>query len=252
MPVELEAVEMSREDSIAWLTIDRVEKHNALSLQVIEDLITAVEAVHEDDHSRVIVVRGDGKKAFSAGADISEFAERDASEQLHYNRRLGDLCELLDTGPVPTIAGVNGVAFGGGAELLLSCDIRVASTNGSFSEAEINVGVVPMAKRLIDLVGYGVAAELCLTGRTVDADEAADLKIFNRVVEPGDLDEAIREMADSIIEKTSPSVELTKETLVAARDNPTREANVHQLVNFHQAFETDEAQDRIQAFLNRK
>ncbi|THE63022.1 enoyl-CoA hydratase/isomerase family protein [Salinadaptatus halalkaliphilus] len=252
MDAELDVVDVSIEDNIAWATIDRADKHNALSLAVIDDLTTAVETLLTTDDVRLIVVRGAGERAFSAGADVGEFAIREASEQLEYNQRLTELCDLLDSGSKPTIAGVNGVAFGGGAELILACDMRVASTDAAFSEAEINVGVVPLAKRLIDTIGYGQAAELCLTGRTVDAQEGRELGLFNRVVEPEEFEAEIRTLADSVVEKTEPSVRLTKETLVAARDNDLEEATLHQLLNFYEAFETDEADERIQAFLERQ
>lgn len=249
MSLETDTIRVEIDDGIAWTTIDRPEKHNALSLATIDDLAAAVDELESDDDVRVLVLKGAGEKAFSAGADVSEFAERDAAEQLDYNRRLTDLCDTLDTGPKPTIAAVDGVAFGGGAEVILSCDMRIASERAAFSEAEINVGVVPLAKRLMDIVGYATAAELCLTGRTVDADEARDLGIFNRVVDPAELETEVRDLADDIIDKTEPSVRMTKKTLVAARDESTEEANLHQLINFHEAFESEEADERIQAFL---
>lgn len=252
MDSDLETVTISIDDSIAWVTIDRPEKLNALSLQTIEDLLTALDRLESADDVRVLAVRGSGERAFSAGADLSEFAARTAAEQLHYNRRLADLCDRFESAAIPSIAGVNGVAFGGGAELLLTCDICVASTEASFSEAEINVGVTPFAKRLIDTVGYGTAADLCLTGRTVDAEECRQLGLFNRVVEPEELDAEIERVADTLIEKTAESIRLTKQTLVAARDNDMAEAMDHQILNFHDAFETDETQERIQAFLDRQ
>lgn len=252
MDSEFEHVDVSVDADVAWVTIDRAEKHNALSLDVIDELTTVVDTLEATDGIRLVVVRGAGERAFSAGADIGEFAERDATEQLHYNQRLTELCGTLAAGPKPTIAGVNGVAFGGGAELVLACDLRVASTDAAFSEAEINVGVVPLTKRLIDTIGYGPAAELCLTGRTVDAREGHELGIFNRVVEPEDLETAIRELAASIVEKTEPSVRLTKETLVTARDTDLESATLHQLLNFTEAFETEEADERIRSFLDRQ
>jgi enoyl-CoA hydratase/carnithine racemase len=237
-------------DGVGWIIIDRIEKLNALSRATVDELTNAVSNYEKRDDIQVLVIRGAGDKAFSAGADISEFEERSAREQMEYIDAVTGLYDRIDLAEIPVIAAINGVALGGGAELTLSCDIRVATESATFSEAEINVGLVPAANRLISLVGEGIAMELCLTGRQVDAKEAKELGIFNRVVAEEKLKETVIELTEELTSKTAISLKLTKQTVIAARENSQEDATAHNYTNFHRAFEAKETKERIKEFVN--
>src|SRR2546425_3332231 len=169
-----ETILVERRDRVAIITINRPEKRNALNIQTRAEGAAALDELRADDSVRVVVITGAGDKAFIAGADIAEFAERTAIVQREVMLERS-LFNAIDGFPKPIIAMVNGYCLGGGCEVALACDIRIASENASFGQPEINLGIIPGGggtQRLTRLVGEGKAMELILTGEIIDAKTA--------------------------------------------------------------------------------
>ena len=190
-------IRLSRsEDGVATITLDRSNKKNALSIALREEVIDALDHLRSDDSVSCVVVTGEGD-TFSAGFDLSEFAVDDQA----FQRRLWDSSDRFHHAllrfPLPLVAAVNGPALAGGFDLAVLCDLRIASSSARFGHPERSFGDVVYGP-LHDLVGGAIARDLCLTGRTVDANEAHELGLVSRVVAPTELMAVTREIARSI------------------------------------------------------
>ncbi|USX06764.1 enoyl-CoA hydratase/isomerase family protein [Paraburkholderia fungorum] len=181
-------VQLTFEDSLAYLTLNRVEALNALSFEVLREISDAIDQVGASD-ARALVITGGGEKAFCAGADIKELADRDLMRERKGAEFGQATFAKLDRLPVPSIAVVHGYAFGGGLEFALACTFRVATAKAKMGLPEIKLGLIPGyggTQRLPRLIGEARALELILSGRTVDADEALRIGLVNKIVESGD------------------------------------------------------------------
>src|SRR5213083_1499615 len=179
-----ETILVERRDRVAMVTINRPEKRNARNIQTRAEGAAILDELRSDDSVRVVVFTGAGDKAFVAGADIAEFADRTAISQREVMLERG-LFNAVDTFPKPVIAMVNGYCLGGGCELALACDLRIASETASFGQPEINLGIIPGGggtQRLTRLVGEGKAMEMILSGEIIKAQEAYRLGLVNQVV----------------------------------------------------------------------
>ncbi len=205
------------EDHIAFLTLNRPEQANALNRALFLALTSEMEALENDDDVRVIVMTGAGEKAFCAGIDLKERAQMPKHEVLSFRERIIKPCfDALRKSTKPLIAAVNGVAFGGGAELALVCDMRVASERARFAQTEIRWGMIPACgacQRLRMIVGIGRAKEIILTGREVGADEALQWGIYNRVVPAGSLMDETKGLASDIAKNSPVAVKQAKKAV---------------------------------------
>ncbi|MBV9958088.1 MAG: enoyl-CoA hydratase/isomerase family protein, partial [Acidobacteria bacterium] len=199
-----ETLLVERRGRVAIVTINRPEKRNALNIQTREEGAQVLEELRDDESVGVVVFTGAGDKAFIAGADIAEFAGRTALTQRAV--MLGrSLFTAIDSFPKPVIAMVNGYCLGGGCELALACDLRIASESASFGQPEINLGIIPGGggtQRLTRLVGEGKSMELILTGEIIDAHTAYNIGLVNTVVPAADLEARTMELANRIAEKS--------------------------------------------------
>ncbi len=185
------------------LTLNRPEKLNALDRNTLSELHAAFEQARDDVSTRVVIVTGAGDKAFIAGADIAELAALSPVEALAFSRFGQALMTRIERLGKPVIAAVNGFALGGGMELAMACHLRLASTRSKWGQPEINLGVIPGfggTQRLARLAGRAIALDLCLTGRTLDADGALALGIVHSVHAPEDLDGAVNALASKLAE----------------------------------------------------
>jgi len=170
-------------DGIAVVTIHRPEARNAINLEVVNEMHAALQALADDQTTRVLILTGSGRMAFASGADIRELRDRRAADALRGIN--SSLFMAVERFPLPTIAAVSGYALGGGCELALACDLRIAGESARFGQPEVGLGIIPAAGgtyRLPRLVGAGRARELILTGRIIDADEALAIGLVNRLV----------------------------------------------------------------------
>jgi enoyl-CoA hydratase/carnithine racemase len=189
-------------DHTAFLTLNRPEQANSLNRALFLALKGEMEKLDHDDDVRVVVITGAGEKAFCAGIDLKERSQMPKNEILPFRERIIKPCFVsISKFTKPIIAAVNGAAFGGGAELALACDIRVASPRAKFAQSEIRWGMIPACgacQRLRMIVGIGKAKEIIFTGRVVEAEEALKLGIYNRVVPESSLIDDVKKLASEI------------------------------------------------------
>ena len=196
-----ELVRLTLDGPLAVLTLDRPEVMNALSLQTLERLSAHVERLARDPALRVVIVTGAGEKAFCAGADLKERAGFSEQQTRDYVARIGATFEAVAALPMPTIAAINGVAFGGGCELALACDLRVIARGAQMALTETALAIIPGAggtQRLPRVVGVARAKELIFTARRLPAEEALSLGLVNEVCEPAELPARARALAAAI------------------------------------------------------
>jgi enoyl-CoA hydratase/carnithine racemase len=210
------------EEGVAYISINRPSQSNSLSRAVFVSLREELESMTYDDSVRVVVISGEGEKAFCAGIDLKERAKMPKDEiQIFREKVIRTFFNTLGNFSKPTIAAVNGVAFGGGAEVALACDIRIASTTARFAQSEIRWGMIPACggcQRLRMIVGIGRAKELVFTGRVVEAEEAFQMGIFNRVVPPQDLMEEVKKLAIEIANNSPLAVRQAKKAIDVGAD----------------------------------
>ena len=183
------------------MRLDRPDRYNALGARIVGELGEALDAVEESGDARVMILTGAGEKAFCSGVDLKERAAMDADGRWAHNRALNAFAERLARLQVPTIAALNGLAFGGGLEITLACDFRIAVEGATFSLPEVGIGIVPGAggtQRLPRLVGPTKAKEMILTGRRVDSEAALEMGLVSKVVPAAELMDEARALADEI------------------------------------------------------
>jgi enoyl-CoA hydratase len=249
-----ESILIERRDRVATITINRPEKRNALNIQTRAEGAAALDELSQDDSVRVVIFTGAGDKAFVAGADIAEFAGRTALAQRAIMLDRG-LFNAVDTFPKPVIAMVNGYCLGGGCELALACDIRIASETASFGQPEINLGIIPGGggtQRLTRLVGEGKAMEMILTGEIINAQEAFRLGLANHVVPADQLQAKTMEVANRIAEKSPVALRLAKEAVKAASRSNLGEGLRREVDLFALCFSSEDKDEGVNAFLEKR
>jgi enoyl-CoA hydratase len=185
--------------AMALITINRPDKLNAISLATLDDLQSAVRLAADDDAVRVITITGAGDRAFASGSDLSEVLHRDFRKALE--PIVQGLADQLERTPKPTIAAINGICMGGGLEVALGCDLRIATPNARFATPEGKLGIIPgggATARLPRIVGRGWGMEMLLMGEPISADKALQMGLVTRLVEPGELLAEARRMADHL------------------------------------------------------
>ena len=249
-----ETLLVERRGRVAIITINRPQKMNALNIQTRAEGAAALDELRDDDSVRVVVITGAGEKAFVAGADIGEFEGRTAVSQRDV-MTARSLFTAVDTFPKPVIAMVNGFCLGGGCELALSCDIRVASETARFGQPEINLGIIPGGggtQRLTRLVGEGKAMELILTGDMIDAQHAYSLGLVNLVVPAADLEAKTLEMANRIAEKSPVALRMAKEAVKTAARANLDEGLRREIDLFALTFSSADKDEGVRAFLEKR
>ena len=198
----METILVNVEGHVATITINRSKALNALSTQVLTELDQALDEVAANKDVYALVITGAGEKAFVAGADIAEMKDKDVKEAATYGEFGNAVFRKIETFRCPVIAAINGFALGGGCELAMSCDIRVASENAVFGQPEVGLGITPGfggTQRLARLVGAGIAKEMIFTARNIKADRAYAIGLVNSVVAAEELMPTVMKMANGII-----------------------------------------------------
>ena len=247
-----EHIQVDVEPPIATVTLNRPKVLNALSPELVGEVNQALRELDGDDRVRAVVLTG-GPKVFAAGADIGDMAERSAAEQL--NRDQTGAWSPISGFKKPLIAAVNGYCLGGGCELALACDIRIASENASFGQPEINLGIIPGGggtQRLTRLVGEGRAMELILTGDIIDAKTAFAIGLVNHVVPADQLEAKTMEIANRIAEKGPIALRLAKEAVKLASRSNLDEGLRRELDLFALCFSTEDKDEGVKAFLEKR
>lgn len=242
------------QDGIAWLIINRKEKLNAINRALLSELNERFTAFKADPNVKIIVLTGSGSKAFVAGADITEFSSfnklegRDLSQ--YGNEKVFNFIEKIGK---PVIAAINGYALGGGLELAMSCQIRIAATHAKMGLPEVSLGIIPGyggTQRLPQLIGKGNAMEMILTGKMIDAKHALELGLVTHVVDGKKLLSKAASIARNLL-KSSPNALNNAITAVNAADQTAAGFNV-EMDQFSNCFSTEDFKEGVQAFLEKR
>jgi len=251
---DYETITVEKRDKVAILTINRPDKLNALNKQVHTEGVAALDMLRKDDEVRVLVITGAGEKSFIAGADITEFGGQTPVTQRNtfYEKTFFN---SIDAFPKPVIAMINGFCLGGGNELALACDLRLASENARFSQPEINLGIIPGGggtQRLTNLIGEGRSMEMILTGDMIDAQTALDFGLINHVYPIIELEAKTMELASRIAEKAPIALQLAKEAVKFASRSNLDEGLRREVDLFAICFSTEDKQEGVAAFLEKR
>lgn len=249
-----QTLKLEIDDGIAVITLNRPEKLNALNRQLRGELMQMVDELASDDEVRVAVLHGAGEKAFVAGADVSEFAARSPAEQreIYNHRRVYDAIAEF---PKPIICAVHGYCLGGGSELALACDLRVADSTARFAQAEIRLGLIPGAggtQRLARLVGPGQAMRIALSGDTVDAEEAHRIGLVEFLVDEGEHLARAREIAGRMARWSPVALRLAKRSIRAAFETPLSAGLELEKELFLAAFSSQDGREGVRAFVEKR
>jgi enoyl-CoA hydratase len=245
------SVRVDRDGAVAIVTLDRPEAMNALNVETLSALRDELRGVADD--VRVVVLTGAGDRAFAAGADIKYMRDLDVAAAKEWGALGHETTGLLESMPQPTIAAINGFALGGGCEIALACDIRYASAKGKLGQPEINLGVIPGwggTQRLARVCGIGVAKELILTGRTVDAEEALRIGLVNAVHDPV-IDKAL-ETAQVLASKSPIALAAAKATINRALAGDALGNLAAEADDFGDLFASADAKEGLAAFVEKR
>ncbi|MFO7586898.1 MAG: enoyl-CoA hydratase-related protein [Gemmatimonadota bacterium] len=242
------------EGRVALLTVNRPDKMNALNAAVREALFEAFARLAGDDEVRAVVLTGAGDKAFIAGADIGEFKDARPAEQYRAMQE-GNIYSLMEAFPKPVIAMINGFCLGGGCELAMACDIRIASDRAKLGQPETNLGLIPGGggtQRLPRLVGEGHAMRLILSGQMIGAEEAARIGLVELALPHDELRDRTIELARAIAARSPIALQAAKESILAARRMPLDEGLKFERAWFALLFSTEDKEEGVGAFLEKR
>ena len=249
-----ETILVTRRGPTAVVALNRPDKLNAMSMMLKAELVRALHDLDADPETRTIILTGAGDKAFTAGADIHEFHGRTAIEQWRMYEH-GSLYDAVDRTTKPILAMINGYCFGGGLELAMACDIRIASERATLGQTEVNIGIIPgggASQRLPRLVGMGNALRLTLTGERIDAAEAGRLGLVDEVVPPPRLEPRTFEIADKIGSKSALAVRLAKAAVRASSRLPLDQGLRYEQSLFALAMASEDKEEGVRAFLEKR
>jgi enoyl-CoA hydratase len=244
---------LTRRDELSVITLNRPEALNALNAQMIDAISAAIDDAAKAG-TRALLFTGAGPKAFCAGADIKELLGRSVIESKRFAALGQRIFAKLDTLPIPSVAVINGYAFGGGLELALACTFRIATANAKMGLPEIKLGAIPGyggTQRLPRVIGEARALEMIMTGRTVDAAEAERIGLVSRVVE-GDAVEAGMAFARAFTKFSLPVLALAREAVMRAGDTPINEGLKIEADLNTLAFQTEDVQEGMSAFIGKR
>lgn len=241
------------QNKIAVVTINRPKAMNAINQATLLELNQLFQQLETD--VQVVILTGSGEKAFVAGADISEMQTIDAMAARRFAQLGHQLGATIENLSIPVIAAVNGFALGGGCELAMACDIRLACETARFGQPEVNLGVIPGfggTQRLVRLIGKGRASELIYTGDMIDAAEALRIGLVNKVVPANDLLPVAQKMAAKIVTKGSIAIGLAKSAINNGSETDLARACAHEADLFGICFATADQKEGMQAFLEKR
>lgn len=243
------------EEGVAKITFNRPKVLNAMSYDVMSELAHALTICDRDDAVKALILTGAGEKAFVAGADISQM-QNATSVNIMKLMELGQgTLRFLETMSKPSIAAVNGFALGGGTEIALACDIRIASENATFGQPEILIGILPGwggTQRLPRLVGMGIAKELILTGSQINAQRAYEIGLVNKVVPAAQVQEEAEKLAKKFVSLPGFALKMAKNAMNFGFDMPLEGGVKLELSAISQCFSTQDQKEGMKAFLEKR
>ena len=251
----MEFVKIDNKDNVSLITIARPKALNALNKQVLEELGQAFDSI-DQEKIRAVVITGEGDKSFVAGADIAQMKDMNAEEGKEFGRFGNSIMRKIETFPIPVIAAVNGFALGGGNELAMSCDIRLASENALFGQPEVGLGITPGfggTQRLARVIGsISLAKEILLSAKNVKADQAKEIGLVNEVYPVGEVVEKALKLANKIAQQAPIAVRRTKYAINEGLDHKMDDAIEVEVKEFGECFQSEDQKEGMGAFLEKR
>ncbi|MEM0043671.1 MAG: 3-hydroxyacyl-CoA dehydrogenase/enoyl-CoA hydratase family protein [Sulfolobales archaeon] len=251
---KLSTLLVRKENRVAWIVLNRPERLNAINIEMLQELSRVLDELEADDSVRVIVITGSGR-AFSAGADVTGFAGVNPVKAYIFSRRFQEVLSKIEKLAKPVIAAINGYALGGGLEIALACDIRIASEGAMLGQPEINLGLIPGAggtQRLSRLIGLGRALEIIFTGDMIPAREAERIGLVNRVVPSENFEREVRSIAVKISEKAPIALMAAKHAARYGVEAPLEAGLTLESAEFGILFSTEDLIEGVSAFLQKR
>jgi enoyl-CoA hydratase len=253
--MEFKNIIFEKHEGIATITLNRPETLNAFNKEVVQEILDAIEDIKVDENIRVVVLTGAGEKAFSTGADIKAMIGMTALKARELSSMGERLCMTLETFEKPVIAAINGYALGGGMEVAMACDLRIASENARMGQTEINIGLIPGwggTQRLTRLVGMTKAKELIFTGKMIDAKTAEQIGLLNMVVSTDKFRQAIHQFAAEVASKAPAALKVAKALITKGADISLDAALELEREGFGVVGSTDDLKEGVSAFSNKR
>jgi enoyl-CoA hydratase len=253
--MEFKYILYEKTEAIATITLNRPEALNALSKEVITEILQALEDIEKDENTRVVILTGAGDKAFSAGADIKTMQGMNALKARELSTMGGKLCYALENLEKPIIAAINGYALGGGLEIAMACDIRIATENARMGQTEINIGLIPGwggTQRLTRLIGKTKAKELVFTGKMIDAKTAEQLGLINMAVPADKFKETVRQFATELAQKAPVAIKVIKALINKGEDASLDSALALEREGIGIVGSTEDLQEGVKAFTEKR
>ena len=248
-------IKIAKNNKIGIVTVNRPESLNAMNKDVVIEFISKIEGLLSEEDIRVIIITGSGEKAFIAGADIKLMQKMNKSEAYEFANLGHKLANTIENSDKPVIAAVNGFALGGGSEIALACHIRVASDNAVFAQPEVKIGLLPGwggTQRLPRIIGKGLANELIITGRNVDAQEALEIGLVNRVVSKEELINTCVDIAQLIIKNSPNAISESIKLINLSSGTELNKGLSKEAEEFSELFETEETTEGLTSFLEKR
>ena len=244
-----------KKEKVGYITFNRPKVLNALNPKTMEELGDLLASARADDEVRVLILTGAGEKAFVAGADINELAQRTPVDGKEFSIFGQGVLHMLETIGKPSVAAINGFALGGGCELALACTIRLASKTAKLGQPEVKLGIIPGyggSQRLARLCGKGMAHELCLAGEMISAEEALRIGLVNHVHEPAELLPAAEALAKKIVANAPLAVRYAMEAIEHGMEMPQEEGLFLEATLFGLCCATEDMREGTRAFLEKR
>jgi enoyl-CoA hydratase len=244
-----------KQEQVATITLNRPESLNALNTALLTELRDALEAAEADAAVRVVVITGAGGKAFCAGADVAELLKKTPEEARAFSQWFQGIFTVIETLRKPVIAEIRGFCLGGGLELALACDVRIASDTSTFGLPEVNLAIIPGGggtQRLPRLIGKTKALEMLMTGEPIDATEAVRLTLVNKIVPVEELDRAVDMFVQKLLTKSPSTLGILKEAVNKGLEMDLEQALEYETGCFEDALKTEGAQEGLKAFLEKR
>ncbi|WP_252314991.1 enoyl-CoA hydratase/isomerase family protein [Sinobaca sp. H24] len=245
---------LSQEGQLAYLTINRESVRNALDQPTLEEMVEKLEDIKKNDSVKCVIFTGAGEKSFAAGADIGKLAEKNALDALN-PENMQKVYDYIEAFPKPTIAMINGYALGGGCELAMSCDIRIAAEHAKLGLPELNLSIIPGAggtQRLSRLVGKGKAMEWIMTGKMIKAEEAERFGLVSQVVPAEVLKQTVEELAETILSKGPLALKMAKLSIHAGYETDQKTGLLIEQLAQAVLFGSEDKNEGTNAFLEKR
>jgi enoyl-CoA hydratase/3-hydroxyacyl-CoA dehydrogenase len=250
-----ETIKLEREESILWIILNRPHRLNAFNDILMEELSDALDTAEKDPSVKCVVITGEGDRAFSAGADVTMFPKATPVKAEEFSRAGQNVFGKIEEMSKPVIAAINGFALGGGLELALACDFRVAAEHAELGSPEINLGLIPGwggTQRLVRIIGLAKAKELVMLGNRLKAEEALKSGLVNKVVHYEKLKDEVRELAKKISEGPPVAMKYAKYALNFGTQVPLEAGLRLESSLMGLAFSTEDLKEGVEAFMSRR